>query len=130
MSKKFGKMKPEIKRKFLDALTSGKYKKTEGSLKEALWDDQGGDKMVNCFCAGGVIMDLYAKEKKKSWNVLFPDYEEEPDKIPNKVLAWAGLPEVNNIHFTRHSSIMYVNDRVYKGVDGYEKVVEYVEKYL
>lgn len=44
-------MKPEIKEKFIKALRSGEYKQNFGSLRDK-----------DCYCAAGVLCDLYIKE--------------------------------------------------------------------
>lgn len=126
MKKVFGKMNPEIKVKFLESLKSGKYKKALESLKEVEYKH--GEPQNTCYCGGGVLMDLYAKEKKKGWDSAFPGWKWNEHIIPNKVLKWAGLPEVNQIHFTPKSDMMTVNDG--SGEDQYRKVIKYVEKYL
>ena len=84
-------MKPEIKKKWLRALRSGKYKQT----KEMLHKKNGG------YCCLGVLCDIYAKEKKVKWgevNPLRPSkimFLDHSDILPDEVMEWAGLASDN-----------------------------------
>ncbi len=50
-------MNPEVKVKWLEALRSGEYRQTKGTLRRP------GDR----FCCLGVLSDLYTKEVEGSW---------------------------------------------------------------
>jgi hypothetical protein len=82
-------MKPEVKKKWLKALRSGKYEQAQGRLHE---DSK--------FCCLGVLCDLHAKETGRKWKLLEEDthggdeeysYMDEGDLLPKMVMRWAGL---------------------------------------
>lgn len=54
------KMDPAVKKKFIQALRSGKFKKATGGLRDV--DDKGNI----CHCAMGVLVELYADTKNVS----------------------------------------------------------------
>lgn len=99
-------MKPEIKQKWIEALTSGKYEQGRGNLRT-------GDK----YCCLGVLCDLYTKEKGGEWSEGRDDipYEDtqfsignELTFLPGAVKHWAGLT-----HMIPHFggiSLIYLND--------------------
>jgi hypothetical protein len=70
-------MNPEVKRKWISALRSKKYKQTTGRLKNG-----------DCFCCLGVLTDLYLKEHglEHEWEDLAPS-----DDLPPQVEEWAGV---------------------------------------
>jgi len=89
------KMNTEVKKKWIDALRSGKY-------------DQGSEKLrsVTGYCCLGVLCDLYSKEQDTEWefrgiaktNLQPQDYwyfEGESEFLPESVKDWAGLPVGN-----------------------------------
>lgn len=77
-------MKKSVKKKWVAALNSGKYKQTTGALK----NDNG-------FCCLGVLCDVYRKEKKKKlWEttddgtcLMFSN----GGTLPYKVQEWSGI---------------------------------------
>lgn len=83
-------MNPKIKKKWLTALRSGKYKQG----KEALNAD-------NKFCCLGVLCDIYAKEKKLRWKKLLHDSQKvfinEQLHLPSSVQIWAELSSANPV---------------------------------
>ena len=89
-------MKPTIKKMWIDALLSGKYKQGKGMLKSPL-DKNGGHK----FCCLGVLCDLYnethARKLKESPGKTTHDQlncilvDGEWGYLPPRVVAWAGL---------------------------------------
>jgi hypothetical protein len=89
------KMNTEVKKKWIDALRSGKY-------------DQGSEKLrsVQGYCCLGVLCDLYSQEQGAEWefrgnaetNLQPKDYwyfEGESEFLPESVKDWAGLPVGN-----------------------------------
>lgn len=72
------KMNPRIKKLWLKALRSGKYKQGQGQLKC-------GDK----FCCLGVLCDLHSKETGEEW--LGNTYKEASNFPPCEVDQWAGF---------------------------------------
>lgn len=82
-------MKKEVKKKWVAALRSGKYKQAKGALRSR-----------NGYCCLGVLCDLYLKEKKEKWvRVESQNYykigEDESAVLPREVMKWAGLTSVN-----------------------------------
>jgi hypothetical protein len=83
-------MKSAIKKKWIKALLSRKYKQGQGALCN-------GDR----FCCLGVLCDLHAKETKTKWETVtvlgctgikYFKYFDYTDFPPPKVYKWAGLP--------------------------------------
>lgn len=81
-------MKKDIKAKWVKALRSGKYKKTQGGLK----DTKG-------YCCLGVLTNLYIKETKKGkwvkeglhYSFVGKNEEGEEALLPRAVQRWAGF---------------------------------------
>src|SRR5258708_27314920 len=75
-------MNAEVKKKWVDALKSGEYQQTTGTLKDN-----------NSYCCLGVLCDLYIKEHTGvSWDTLLPLY---PDSERHAKLAtWGELPDI------------------------------------
>ncbi len=74
-------MNKRIKKKWVAALESGKYKQTRGYLK----NEKGGG-----YCCLGVLCDLYCKEKKVTQDSVFTERE---TLLPFVVREWACLPD-------------------------------------
>lgn len=92
-------MNPIVKKKWLKALRSGKYKKTT----HALHCGKG-------FCCLGVLTDLYIKEnpKYRSWKRATDSsmsYKGEGSIIPSSVKRWAGIKASNPVMNVRGSII-------------------------
>lgn len=102
-------MKESIKKKWIKALRSGKYKQTRGCLRREL---KGGE---HGYCCLGVLTDLYMKEKnrtlkkKKVWKRVEPDEDEDDNNnfslngedmtLPREVRKWAGTTRHDpNLH--------------------------------
>lgn len=86
-------MKKNVARRWVNALRSGKYKKTTGFLKQK-------DENENeSYCVLGVLCDLYKKDGKPL-SEKEDGFEEaiafagETQIPPKKVLRWAGLGEL------------------------------------
>lgn len=87
-------MKTRVKKMWLKALESGKYKKTRNTLRSP-----------RGFCCLGVLTDLYIKdtgkgkwgEKDVDGNIMFvaPNGELESATLPICVQEWAGLTQEN-----------------------------------
>lgn len=87
-------MNPSVKAKWVEALRSGWYTQTDGTLKQG-----------NSFCCLGVLCDLYLKEHKDTpskWNPVEPDGDEfhafdeagcssSTTQLPSQVRDWGGL---------------------------------------
>lgn len=92
-------MKARIKKMWMKALRSRRYKQTEQVLR----DKQG-------FCCLGVLCDLHSKDQKKShkkrydWTIRPSEgedveysYADERGKLPLVVRKWAGLSSADPI---------------------------------
>lgn len=85
-------MNPEIKQKWIDALTSGEYEQGAGVLREG-----------NKYCCLGVLCDLYIKETnpEKDWEPVPIPVQGDPCYSflgatalpPLEVIHWAGLEQ-------------------------------------
>ncbi len=75
-------MKTKVKKQWVKALKSGKYKQGKGSLR--------GERD---FCCLGVLCDIYIKENKKRWTGF-----RSLVHLPKQVVEWAGLSEKETLH--------------------------------
>lgn len=81
MATKFPKLKPKIKKLWVDALRSGKFEQGQGRLKSH----------SNQFCCLGVLCEVHRKvTKKKGWDVDSDNtYNHERYDLPEVVAKWA-----------------------------------------
>lgn len=91
-------MKPEIKKLWLEALRSGKYKQGCGALKRLDKDPNTGLEEFT-FCCLGVLCDLYDKtHKEDNWQIL-KHRDKELSHLggwgfPHRIVVeWSGLPD-------------------------------------
>ncbi len=84
-------MNPEVKKIWIEALLSGKYKQGKNSLLHA-----------DRYCCLGVLCDLHSKTGQGEWiddNITkrYRDKQDEWDVasciLPAVVVKWAGVPE-------------------------------------
>lgn len=91
----------KIKKLWVSALLSGKYKQAQGALKNG-----------DGFCCLGVLCDVHRKATKKRGFDRNGDYRGEGGTLPECVAKWAGLendsPEVSIDGKTTYLSV--VND--------------------
>lgn len=77
-------MKKDIMKRWVEALRSGKFKQTTGSLRNY----QG-------YCCLGVLCHIHAKENNKRFRRLRPTerftYHGAEEFIPVEVIKWSGL---------------------------------------
>jgi hypothetical protein len=81
-------MNEEIKRRWIEALRSGRYQQGTQYLRQGDW-----------YCCLGVLCDLYATDE---WTQHEGDditdpywYLDATDTLPEEVVDWAGLPDEN-----------------------------------
>lgn len=72
-------MKPHIKKKWQEALRSGEYTQGRFNLTKN-----------GCFCATGVLVDLYTKETGVTWSSGTYPFDSRCS-VPPEVLTWASL---------------------------------------
>jgi hypothetical protein len=106
-------MKKDIATKWVEALRSGKYKKTVGCLKKTENYENGS------FCALGVLCDIYQKEndnplpearlnpKAKKTKVSING---EFDVLPKPVMDWAGIYQSDARIPSMQANIPELND--------------------
>ena len=91
-------MNKKVKKKWLKALRSGKYKQTTGQLKRD-----------NKFCCLGVLCDIHAKENNKRWNQK-NTYHHNSGSLPIHVKKWAALNESNPRYKGKYVYLAAAND--------------------
>lgn len=86
------RMKPAIKAQWVAALRSGKYRQTQGQLREVRDDES--NKTLG-FCCLGVLCNLHAQAHPRiAASQTDPgQYLGEIELLPEAVRKWAGLPE-------------------------------------
>lgn len=116
-------MRKAVKKLWVKALRSGKYKRTTGALKK-----NGG------FCCLGVLCDVHQKEMKKNKKKVTPwvglktlpykGYGTEHDTgvLTKEVMKWAGLKDCNPV--VDGSSLSAWNDDTRKGFKGIANLIE------
>jgi hypothetical protein len=117
-------MNEYVKKMWVKALRSGKYKQTRGQLY---------NKLDNAFCCLGVLCDLHRKRKlkinkKKCWAVEEYHNTGESGCLPTVVRTWAGLkkvdPVVSHGHFNKHLSTINDSSR------SFTEIADLIEKKL
>lgn len=82
-------LKKKIKKKWLKALHSDKYKQTTSCLHDA-----------NGYCCLGVLTDIYLNEKGKTWEDEYPVNKDGEHgwqaTLDEKVAEWAFKPKYSN----------------------------------
>jgi hypothetical protein len=115
-------MNQEVKKKWLEALRSGKYRQAKEALKV---DDVSldGQVCISSFCCLGVLCDLYAKElpqkahwrdeefcfeqMEKNYSTVFdeptfiPVEKCETAVLPGPVMKWAGIEGSREVGVTK-----------------------------
>tara|TARA_R110000868_G_scaffold114821_1_gene307258 strand:+ start:15406 stop:15807 length:402 start_codon:yes stop_codon:yes gene_type:complete len=83
-------MNKEIKKQWIAALTSGKYKQGRGQLRSE----------NNKFCCLGVLCNLHAQAYPKiaAMEKCSEEYMGEAGWLPDEVIEWAGLDSPNGVH--------------------------------
>lgn len=91
-------MNQEIKKQWVDALRSGKYKQTQSQLH----DRQGG------YCCLGVLCDLHAQATGGNWTE-HGYYMDQDEIVPIPVADWAGLqPNERRVSWNPHKLAVHV----------------------
>jgi hypothetical protein len=84
-------MKPEILKRWVAALRSGKFKQTRNRLK---WN--------GAHCCLGVLCELHRRSTRGRWS--HEQYLDCAIHMPQEVAEWAGLKDTNPILITPGSS--------------------------
>lgn len=108
-------MNKTIKKLWLKALRSGKYKQGEQSLRTK----------YNEFCCLGVLCDLHAKKFKHRWIGL--QYLSNNSFLPRVVIKWAGLENKNpKIKSKEAENLSNANDNG----TSFKRIANIIEKQL
>lgn len=116
-------MKLKVKKLWLEALRSGKYRQVKGSLRRP----NGG------FCVFGVLCNLHAEAHPEiaAQQTREREYMGQTQFLPTAVAKWAGITDgamVNAGSETHpyHATLMHLNDLSYS----FEKLAGIIEKQL
>ncbi len=101
-------MKPEIKKKWVQTLRSGKFQQGQGCLRQ-------GDK----FCCLGVLCELHREETHGEWKL--GNYLGAVQLPPDEVSNWSGLTSLDRI-----KTIAGMND----GGVSFETIADQIEKFI
>lgn len=130
-------MRSEIKEKWLEALRSGEYKQTTGSLHDSTG-----------FCCLGVLCDLYMKVADVTWEASdvhpFDDnrkryYVAEDGEVlnadellPGVVADWAGLDDIDPQIVSEDDGEVWSDTLSTLNDDGhtFEQIASYIEESL
>ena len=107
-------MNKSVKKVWLKALRSGKYKQGKSALRV------GKDK----FCCLGVLCDIHAKKFNVDWDDK--TYLNEGEFLPEKVMKWAKLKEDDVSIETKDKSLSQAND----GGKSFKQIANIIEKEL
>lgn len=114
-------MNTRVKQKWVEALRSKTYK--QGKYRLRCINDS--------YCCLGVLCDLYLKEKGGEWQEdktdMIPCYsfQECSAMLPNKVMEWAGL---NNVDPVVYSDVRI--SRINDNGNGFDKIADLIEQEL
>lgn len=116
------KMNSKVKKLWLKALRSGKYKQTKGVLK----NHKG-------YCCLGVLADIYNKDKINSgWK--YDDYlkqyryEEKVGVLSDNICKWANISTQGGFHNIKgeYKALVTFNDRG----KSFKQIANYIERYF
>lgn len=109
MSKIVRRTREEVLRLWVDALRSGKYRQTEGTLR----DEKG-------YCCLGVLCDLARKDGGPNWHRNYGEWHcmEESGLLPAQIAAFMGLNK------KQQDLIALKND---KG-ESFKQIADYIEE--
>lgn len=98
-------MKPHVKKMWVEALESGKYRLGKHYLRKS---GKNGDQ----FCCLGVLCDL-APRRLGKWDKDNDGYtfDGTPDVLPHDVVDWAGLEDTNPRVRDGTDTLAQMNDR-------------------
>lgn len=119
-------MNPEVKKKWIDALHSGKYNQGYNRLKNIMLDSNG--KYVASHCCLGVLCELAVEENICYENDRYFGSKENVlswDALPKAVFVWAELDDSDPIVEDHHLSIW--NDRYQKS---FNEIADLIDKNL
>lgn len=105
-------MNATVKKKWLEALRSGKYDQIRGILR-----------CGNAFCCLGVLCDIHSKETGKEWRKeKHYSYFYYETNLPLEVCKWAGIPSNNPT--VDDYTLAYRNDTLQQSFNEIAEVIE------
>lgn len=119
-------MDKRIKKLWIDALRSEKYKQGKGGLRNNF----------NEFCCLGVLCDLYSKEQGARWRQTSLRHDKvfriqrQTGVLPNKVAEWAGIGSNDGLFKYKNDkedSRISLNDIELKS---FKQIARVIEKYF
>lgn len=115
-------MKKELKDKWIQALLSGEYLQTQGVLR-------GEDNGLNCYCALGVLCDVFDPNQ---WNLIGDGEDDPEEKLVSPfwmwgeysgVLGWEARNKMG-LDSVDHTVIHTMND----GEKTFKEIADWIEK--
>lgn len=127
-------MNHDIKAAWLKALRGGNYNQGQNALFKK-------ENEKELYCCLGVLVDLYLKEKGKTWESTIKALSfREHVVLPTEVVNWSGLPDENPFVNTKttagSTSLAELNDFGVTNEDGsvedftFEKIALLIEEQL
>jgi len=120
-------MNAEIKKQWVEALRSGKYKQCQRTLRrEHIRDGSSECAFGVGFCCLGVLCDLHASLFGGDWKEPDDDgdcrYHDELGELPESVKTWSEFNDARQEH-----ELISLNDDAGKDFD---RIADYIEKNL
>lgn len=111
-------MKPEIKQKWITALRDGSYKKITGFIRKN-----------DCFCAQGVLCDIYSKEKGIEWKLDIGhsgrfSIHDSWRAAPSFVWEWAGVEFIYDNQLKK-DQVVWMNDQQN---NSFSEIADWIER--
>lgn len=111
-------LKPEIKRRWVEALRSGEYSQGQNELRPSL----------DSYCCLGVLCDLYAKDKAIPWmtnkSKVFT-MEGLSGHLPLAVVDWASARQLSDL-----PNVAVVLVDMNDGGKTFSEIADYIEEKL
>ena len=123
--KQYDKMDPKIKKAWVVALRSRRFKQGRGRLKQIVVTESKLDQVKHC-CLG-VLCELYAEAQGKSFEEeIVTSISTTIVFLPKKVQAWAGLTSCDPEIDAEGTSLADLND----GGKSFRRIATIIEKVL
>lgn len=113
-------MNKRVKKLWLTALRSGKYKQATGTLRREAGDGQ------YEHCCLGVLCEIHRQHSQKPGKWNDDAYCGESATLPSEVVKWAKLPDNNPMLDAEGDCLAGLND---EGKD-FNYIADRIEKYL
>lgn len=107
-------MNPEIKKQWIENLRSGEYKQGKGYLHK-----------FECFCAIGVLCDMYSKANKTDWQFNYGGHYSIAGSwkfMVQEIMHWAGIAAEGELPII--TKVVNMNDKEGKT---FAELADYIE---